>query len=409
MYGGAAGGGKSDALLMAALQYVHVPTYAALLLRRTFSDLAQPGALIQRAHEWLGETAARWLEPKHTWYFPSGATLTFGHIEHENDKYNYQGSQVQFVGFDELTQFSETQYRYLFSRMRRLRGASVPVRMRSASNPGGAGHDWVRQRFLAEGRSRDRWFVPARLEDNPHLDRDAYVSSLQELDPYTRAQLLAGDWDAKPPGSKFRREWFTVADQAPTDARRVRYWDLAATEAKPGHDPDWTAGVRMATKDGRFWIEDVRRLRGTPGEVEAAVAQCAALDGPSVAIWIEQEPGSGGVNTIDNYRRKVLVGENVHANRTTGNKELRMNPLSSAAQAGNVLIVPGAWVTDFLDEIQSVPSGSHDDQADAASGAHWALAHGPDLPFAWLRRDPAFVKSALMTDAERILARRGLA
>jgi len=381
MYGGAAGGGKSDALLMAALQYAHVPGYAALLLRKTFTDLAQAGALLQRSQDWLGPTAARWNEQQHTWTFPGGATLSFGYIDSENDKLRYQSAEFQFIGFDELTQFSETQYRYLFSRLRRLVGAPVPLRMRSASNPGGTGHSWVKQRFLVEGRARGRWFVPARLEDNPHLDRAEYVESLNELDPFTRAQLLRGDWDAKPPGSKFRREWFRVADAAPADARRVRYWDLAATEPKPGRDPDWTAGVKMAAKDGRFWVEDVRHLRGTPGDVEAAVAHTAALDGRGITVWIEQEPGSGGVNTIDNYRRRVLPGHDVRANRTTGQKELRMNPLSSAAQAGNVQIVPGAWVTEFLDELQSVPSGSHDDQADAASGAHWALTRARDLEF----------------------------
>jgi len=143
-YGGAAGGGKSDALLMAALQYVDMPGYSAILFRRTFSDLALPGALLERSTEWLKPTDAKWDDNKKTWHFPSGATLTFGYLEHENDKYRYQSSEFNFIGFDELTQFTESQYRYLFSRLRRLKGSEVPLRMRAASNPGGEGHEWVR-------------------------------------------------------------------------------------------------------------------------------------------------------------------------------------------------------------------------------------------------------------------------
>jgi hypothetical protein len=115
-FGGAAGGGKSDALLMAALQYVDQPNYAALLLRRTYKDLSLPGALMERAGNWLRGTAAHWSAETKTWRFPSGATVTFGHLDNEGDKYNYQSSEFQFVGFDEVTQFTKTQYEYLFSR-----------------------------------------------------------------------------------------------------------------------------------------------------------------------------------------------------------------------------------------------------------------------------------------------------
>ena len=122
LYGGAAGGGKSDWLLMSALDYVDVPGYAALLLRRTYQDLAKPGALIDRAHSWLHQTDARWNEQKKQWRFPSGAVIDFGYLEQANDVYQYQSAEYQMVGFDELTQFEEPQYLYLFSRLRRLRG-----------------------------------------------------------------------------------------------------------------------------------------------------------------------------------------------------------------------------------------------------------------------------------------------
>lgn len=370
-YGGAAGGGKSDALLMAALQYVEVPNYAAILFRRTFADLALPGALMDRSQEWLSGTEARWNERDKTWTFPSGATLSFGYLEHENHKYRYQSAEFQFIGFDELTQFTETQYRYLFSRLRRLEGSKVPLRMRAASNPGGVGHEWVKQRFIIE---KNHLFVPAKLEDNPHLDREEYVHSLMELDPVTRQQLLEGDWSARQAGDKFRREWFEIVDEAPADARRVRYWDLAATEPKPGKDPDWTVGAKMSEKDGIFYVEDIKRIRQTPRHVEALIRQTAEIDGRAVEIYMEQEPGSSGVNTIDHYRRRILLGFTFRGNKTTGSKEIRANPVSAAAEAGNIKLVRGPWINDFLDEAEAFPGGSHDDQVDAVSGAFEMLA-----------------------------------
>lgn len=212
-YGGAAGGGKSSALLMAALEYVNVPGYSALLLRRTFQDLSKPGALMDRAREWLSSSGARWNEQKKQWRFPSGAVVAFGYLENEADIYQYQGAEYQFIGFDELTQFTERQYTYLFSRLRRLSGQNVPLRMRSASNPGGIGAEWVQQRFIPDnwlpefGRDlaiieKDgRAFVPAKLVDNPHLDQESYQESLSELDDVTRAQLLEGDWQVRMRGN----------------------------------------------------------------------------------------------------------------------------------------------------------------------------------------------------------------
>lgn len=206
-YGGAAGGGKSSWLLMEALKYVSVPKYAGILFRKTLTDLSLPGALMDRAQEWLGGSEALWSDKSKTWEFPSGATLTFAYLDNVRDHYRYKSAEFQFVGFDELTQFPENQYTYLFSRLRRLKGSKVPIRMRSASNPGDQGHEWVKERFVSCQATERKRFVSALLDDNPHLDREEYVASLQNLDPVTRAQLLAGDWDAYE-GGRFRREWF---------------------------------------------------------------------------------------------------------------------------------------------------------------------------------------------------------
>lgn len=193
LYGGAAGGGKSDALLMAALQYVDVPGYAALLLRRTYADLALPGAIMDRSHTWLAGTEAHWDGQNHRWTFPSGATLTFGYLDTERDKYRYQGAELQFVGVDEMTQFPVGWYTYLLSRLRRLAGSTVPVRARGATNPGGIGHKWVKERFV-DAATAVGPFIPSTLDDNPFIDAEAYELSLARLDPVTRQQLRHGVW-----------------------------------------------------------------------------------------------------------------------------------------------------------------------------------------------------------------------
>lgn len=376
LYGGAAGGGKSDALLMAALEHVRTPGYAALLLRRTYADLSLPGALMDRANEWLRGTDARWRDKEKTWEFPSGASITFGYLETENDKYRYQGAEFQFIGLDEATQFSETQYRYLSSRLRRLTGVTIPLRLRCASNPGGLGHEWVKARFVDPG-DPERPFIPARLEDNPHLDIEAYEQSLAQLDHLTREQLRAGRWDVLPEGRLFKREWFRVVDphEVPASLKMVRFWDNAATEQKAGTDPDWTAGAKVGRNGtGAFYVLDVRRVRDRPQGVERLITQTAAEDGKATEVWMEQEPGSSGVTVIDYYRR-TLAGYAFHGLRSTGSKAERAAPVSSQAEGGNIVLVRGAWNGPFLDEVCSFPTeGLHDDQVDALSGAVERLA-----------------------------------
>ena len=196
LYGGQAGGGKSDALLMAALQYINEPDYSALILRRTYQDLSQPNAIMNRAKKWLDpftkKQIVKWDGNTKTFTFPSGATLTFGYLSHDNDLDQYQGSELQFVGFDELTQFTEKQYTYLHSRLRKLKKSNIPIRMRAGTNPGGRGHNWVKKRFI----QGDVPFIPSSYLDNIYLDTAEYTKTLEKLDELTKRQLMYGDWDA---------------------------------------------------------------------------------------------------------------------------------------------------------------------------------------------------------------------
>lgn len=369
MFGGAAGGGKSDSLLMSSLMYVSEKDYSALILRRTYADLSLPGAIMDRAGEWLRTTDAQWHDKSKTWIFPSGATLTFGYLETENDKYRYQGAEFQCICFDELTQFSETQYQYLFSRLRKLEGSEIPLRIRAASNPGGLGHKWVRERFII-GSAEDRLFIPAKLSDNPYLDQEQYAESLKALDPVTRAQLEDGNWDIAATGEMFKREWIDIVDQAPQCTRYIRRWDCAATEARKGKDPDYTVGVLMGILNGVYYVIDVQRFQKPPGEADEIMKQQAVIDGKSVSIREEQEPGSAGKKIISIHSRGIFEGYDYRGEPSTGDKVTRARPFSAACQNGNVKLVRGPWNNMYLWELEMFPNdGVHDDQVDASSGA----------------------------------------
>lgn len=725
---------NSVALLMGALQYVENPNYNALILRRTFKDLAQPGALIDLSMEWLKPTDAKWSSQDKKWKFPSGAVLQFGHMESENDKVNYQGAQYHFCAYDEITQFTETMYTYLFSRLRKLKDTDIPIRMRATGNPGGVGHciphgevltphgwvdiskfstgdpvyqvssdglleetvvrqihrhtashlikvkgrgltmemtpehrvakvrgtkgnpgtafslvpfknlpgqanilrsvnwagtdfgevtvplvgrrspnqsaktlssvnyatlmgwflsegclhpdgssidiaqmkepnrtglinwikstglhyrltptsvvisdkcwwehlnnykfgkcrekyvptciknstpeileafftsamlgdghryspgsgvyyttskqladdmseiavklgyivytrarprenreglsysisfkttksggtevltgnhvysvetttkrqscieevytdipqdvycigvdshafvvrqngsvwvsgnSWTKERFIdppdpdtmtpAEIKKREqRLYIPSSLWDNPYLDHEDYVESLNELDAITRAQLMHGDWNIAADGNMFKAEWFDnrVITSLPRDvqlSRNLRYWDLASTDEakaiKEKGDPDYTASVLQAIgSDGNIYILEVSRDRVSPAAAEKLVRSKAERDGRmGTAIYLEQEPGSSGVNTIHTYR-KMLMGFNFRGDRPTGSKIERARAASAACENGLVYIVRGKHTKEFLAELQSFPMGGHDDMVDAFCG-----------------------------------------
>jgi predicted phage terminase large subunit-like protein len=328
-------------------------------------ELMAPSSLIPLSHELLaGRDDCHWHAQRTYWSFSSGARLSFGHCEREDDKHNYKSAAYQFIGFDEASAFSETVYTYLFSRLRKsTKIGDIPLRVRCASNPDGAGSVWLKRRFITEGKKHGRVFIPAKIDDNPYLDRTSYLRSLANLDPYTRSQLLDGNWDAKPPGAKFHRSWFAnrIVEAVPAGMQKVRFWDLASTSPEKGKDPDYTAGVLMGVYDGRYYVMDVRRDRNTPKNIQDLVIVTAALDGPEVMIRMEQEPGSGGVNTIDTYTR-LLAKYDFKGIKSTGSKEVRANPFSAQCQAGNVSLLSGSWIDDFLEEIEIFPYGFHDDQ-----------------------------------------------
>lgn len=371
MYGGAAGGGKSDALLMGALQYVDQPSYAAILFRRTYADLALPGALMDRAASWLRGSGAKWNGQEKTWQFPSGASLSFGYLDSANDRFRYQSSEFQYIGFDELTQFKESDYTYLFSRLRRRSDAVIPLRMRSASNPGGIGHDWVKARFL--GHDGDAAFVPAKLKDNPFVDQAEYRQSLSRLDHITRSQLEDGDWDAVADGDIWRREFFRYYDETPEDfvlganripkrrCDRFATCDLAISEKTTA---DYTVIGSWAMWRGNLVLLDITRGRfGAPETVDKikGIFRRHRLD------WIGVESVAYQKAMVQLLRREGLT---VRGLRPAGDKVSRAQTAVVRAESGTVWFPRvAAWLPALERELLAFPSGAHDDQVDMVSYA----------------------------------------
>lgn len=265
MFGGSAGPGKTSCLIALATQYVDVPTYRGIIFRRTFPQLSE---IIDRTRQLypVAYPGAEWREQKKTWFFPSGAQVRLGHIQHEGDKYDYQGHEYQFIAFDELTQFTETQYTYLFSRCRRTLDFPYDPIVRSTTNPGGIGHAWVKRRFRignvdpgttiwdefidGEGQVREtsRVFISAHLEDNPSLNRAEYERTLQHLPEIERKRLLLGLWDAFE-GQAFRElnyDLHSFEFDVPPDWQVFGSFDWGS--AKP-----WSYGLWAVDYDGRLY------------------------------------------------------------------------------------------------------------------------------------------------------------
>jgi hypothetical protein len=216
LYGGAAGGGKTDALLIDALCLQHDgafnPKHRAILFRRSYPELRD---MIDRAVELypLIEPDAFYNKTDKIWTFPAGAKVEFGHLQHDSDRFKYRGRAWNYVGFDELTLWpTPVCYIYLFSRCRST-DRSLPRYIRSTTNPDGPGQKWVMERWgiQEDGKATaipvdivdpelrtvttiTRRFIPARLSENPHLTGTGYRENLLQMTPEERDALLMGLW-----------------------------------------------------------------------------------------------------------------------------------------------------------------------------------------------------------------------
>ena len=293
LYGGAAGGGKSDALVIEALRQVDVPNYRALILRKTFPQLRE---LIDKTMQYYKPAfpKARYNASNHCWTFPSGAKIYFGSMFRSQDKYNYQGQQFDFIGVDELTHFTWEEYSYLMSR-NRPSGPGTQVYIRATANPGGIGHGWVKARFITpappgtrmvqlvdvkkpdgtvEKLRRTRVFIPSTIFDNPALLKNdpGYLNNLASLPEAEKQALLYGSWDS------FSGQVFTEWRNDPVHYEDQRWTHVIKPFRIPAHWKIWrgydfgysrpfSVGWYAADEEGRLYrIKELYGCDGTPNE-----------------------------------------------------------------------------------------------------------------------------------------------
>lgn len=293
LYGGAAGGGKSEALVAEALRQAHISHYRALILRKTYPELSE---LIDKSQRYYRGAfpGAQWSEARHMWRFPSGAKIYFGAMQHTNDRFKYQGRAYDYIAFDELTHFTQDEYLYLLSR-NRASGPGTRVYLRASANPGGIGHGWVKARFLTPAppmqtiwedvqvrtpdgavhtARRSRIFVPSTVFDNQILLQNdpAYAARLAALPDADRRALLYGDWDAfagqvfsewrADPAHYADRRYTHVVDPFPIPRgwRVVRGFDF-------GYSRPFSVGWWAISPDGALCrIRELYGCTGTPNE-----------------------------------------------------------------------------------------------------------------------------------------------
>lgn len=410
-YGGSAGSGKSFALLLDPLYHHDNPHFNAVIFRRSTVQVRNPGGLWDESFELYSKLGAHPREAFLEWIFPEGMCVKMAHLEHEKTVYDWQGSQLAWIGWDELVHFTERQFTYMLSRLRSMSG--IPGRIRATMNPDV--DSWVRTwidwyigtdgfpirersgviRYFIRIDDRMIWgdsseeltkqygsevipksftFIPAKLEDNQILMRKdpGYLSNLLALSRVDRMRLREGNWNVRASaGMMFRREWFPVIDALPNGwVLGVRFWDRAATKPnEENKDPDWTRGLKLFVySDNTFVIADLRSDRDTPGKIEQLVRSVAGHDGQGIRIKSQQDPGSAGVGEAEHFT-KMLAGHDVRTETMPRDKITRAKPVSAQCEAGNVKVLRAPWNDEFFTELENFPEGAHDDCVDVLSGA----------------------------------------
>lgn len=348
LYGGAAGGGKSEALTALPLLWMHLKGFLSLTLRRSSTQL--PDLLKKSERLYKNALGIKPASPKKwggrtTYHQRNGGESVFGHCNLTTDHKQFDGWEINLLNFDELTHFTETQYKYICARVRSA-DPNLPTFIRATTNPGGEGHAWVFKhwgawldpefeadglpslsereigengkplsppakpgevwwiRTNADGSEKyfrsdpgtepgetialSRTFIPAKLSDNPILSKNdpAYAAQINTLDAVRRAQLGDGNWLIKPAaGLFFKRRWCQFVDKTdiPAGAIFVRFWDRAGTEKTDDNDPDFTVGLLMARFDNTYWVVDRTKGQWSPGKVEEKILECAKFDHDNVS------------------------------------------------------------------------------------------------------------------------------
>ncbi|MCI8418864.1 MAG: phage terminase large subunit [Lachnospiraceae bacterium] len=437
IYGGAAGGGKTYALLMEPLRYMNVLGYRAVIYRNQFNQINSSGGLWDESTDMYqgipGAVGAR--SPKYHWTFRNKASLYFDFLHRDDDVYKWQGAQITFIGFDELTHFSENQFFYMLSRNRSICGVRPYVR--ATCNPDA--DSWVAEFIkwwidpdtgypIQERSGKIRWmvrldeviywfdtkqdavnaaidhgidhekaavmaksvtFIASTLQDNKILMRNdpGYMANLLALPLVERERLLYGNWKIKAAaGLMFKRTQVTMVEQIPKDVILwCRGWDLAATSEDEKGNPAYTAGVLIGKRrNGRYIVADVINKRLAASEVRKLVLMTAQADRAAygrVVQRLPQDPGQAGKDQAQSYM-KLLSGFIVKIMPESGDKVTRAEPFSAMWQGtetmeiGFVDVLIAAWNGPFFNQYESFPQSDFKDMVDAGSSSFNEIENG---------------------------------
>lgn len=345
LYGGAAGGMKTETLIwepMGAL--LGTPNISAVFFRREYGMMEDA---IARARELFLPLGGEYNESKHRFTFQNGSRYYFHHMQHEKDKLVYQGRKFERIMFDELTHFTESQYLYLFSRCRG--NPNVRWSIRNATNPGGVGHGWVKRRFVDSLKpydtghfmringedvrvnpdrkyARSRFWIPAKVWDNPYLRDTEYTANLMSMEELMRRMLLDGDWDV------FAGQFFSMwrrAIHVVEPFRLPEHWNYfggfdygfrnPTAYVIVGVDPDGGAWVvREYYQDGRsvqFNAEQIKLLELSLGEIKVK----ARFADPSIWTRTPKETEAGTDDSIAAmYQRQGVTFVKANNQRVIG-------------------------------------------------------------------------------------------
>jgi predicted phage terminase large subunit-like protein len=408
---------------MEALRFIGVPGYTAMLFRRTYKELSQQDGLIERSKAIYPSFGGKYNEQKYVWKFPPyGTEIGFSHMEHESDRENHKSAQYAYVFFDELTTFLESQYLYIFSRVRTTAvdprtGKTIPARVRSGSNPDGEGHEWVYNRFgrwlkdpedeslsgdrassgevrwylrgdddvdreVPEGtpHALSRQFIRSCVWDNPKLlEKDpGYVDRLMALPLVERLALLDGMWNIALKGNVFKAEWFlNRVYNPPEDLRWYRYWDLAASLKTRA---DFTASPAAAFDKGSgvLYLRDMVHVKKEWPDVEKLIVDITLSDDIFETGIEKKAHGLAAVQTL--LRKPELLDRRfIGVDIGPGEDKLaRALTWSGRAEQGKVVLVErimphkdiGYWIPGFIAEATSFDGKGklHDDRVDGVSG-----------------------------------------
>lgn len=397
--GGGAGGGKSFSLLLEPLRHINTEGFNAVIFRRETTQVTNPGGLWDKAREIYGPLGAEFREQKLEVNLGK-AKIKFAHLEHENDVFSWDGSEICLEGFDEIQSFTERQFWYLLSRNRSLCGVRPYVRATCNPEP----DSWLsrliswwwdpktgyaipersgRIRYFLRLGDRIEWadtreeliplaqaptdiksftFIKSSVFDNKILlTKDpGYVGNLRALPEYEREIKLHGNWKIKRTrGMLFKREWFKIIPKVPVNPRTnlpierkiVRAWDRASTDKTETNDPNYTAGVKLSkASDGYFYVEHVERFRKNPSDRDNEMVKVAHRDGRQSHIRLIKDPGQAGESEI-RYLIPLFQGFVVSSKRESGDKIERANPVASQAGIGKIILIEGPWNDEFLNEL----------------------------------------------------------